>query len=176
LAGAAQLLADQATAVLQQLEAVARAYDLGDGPDSVAMQTRLTVPKLAAWVANHAEIVGRQTASLGWLSGLLADGRDVPAQMLPDRLSSLAELGKVRVQVVSLCNRAWPGEPAPQAAEERDWSALRGCAEGLLQFLNRWRGPLSAPLVRALTSSEVRTRLTEAVRQSDATCAAGWGL
>jgi very-short-patch-repair endonuclease len=174
LAGAAKALAEQGTAFRQHLEAVAKEYDVGQVTDRQSGQVRLTTRELAAWLDTQAEAVRHQGAHLEQVGRLLAEGRDVPVGALPARLRSLAEAGKLRAQVAVLYSQVWPGQQPPPEAAERDWSALRGRAEGVLRLLDKWRGPLPAPVVRVLTSSEVRARLAEAVRQIDNACAAGF--
>jgi very-short-patch-repair endonuclease len=174
LAGAARSLAEQEAALRRQLATVARDYDCAAVTDGAAGEVRLTAGELAGWLSAQAGAVRRQADVLERLEKLLAEGRDVPAEVVPARLGSLAEVGRLRLQVASLCDRIWPGQPPPARAEERDWSALHDGAAGLLRLLDQWHGPLPAPVVRVLTSPEVRAQLAEAVRRSDAARARGF--
>src|SRR5262249_56729294 len=116
--------------------------------------------------------VGRQMALLDQVSGLLAEGRDVPAEALPARVRALAELGKARAQVADLCARVWPNQPQARA-EERDWSALSRAATALLRLLDRWHGQLPPAVIRVLTAPVAHGQLADAVRRSDPACAGG---
>jgi very-short-patch-repair endonuclease len=174
LAASAKGLADQAAALCRHLELVARDYDLAEVTDGTPGQVRLTAGQLASWLETQAGAVGRQLALLEWVGGLLAEGKDVPAQALAARGRSLAELGQLRGQVAGLCARIWPGQAPPQRAEEHDWGALRQGAEALLRLLDSYRGSLPVPVVRVLTSPEARAQLAEAVRKNDAACADGF--
>jgi very-short-patch-repair endonuclease len=174
LAGASKVLAEQVTALRKHLETLAGEYDFGEVTDGSPGRVRLKARELVDWLGAQIDAVGRRAALLGRVNGLLASGQDVSSDALPARLLSLGELGALRPQVAALCGRLWPGGQSPQEVEERDWSALRGGAEAVLRLLDKWQGTLPAAMVRVVTSPEVRTRMTEAVRRSDAACASGF--
>jgi very-short-patch-repair endonuclease len=173
LATAGRFLAQQATSLRQHLEATSREYDLREVTDGAPHQVRVTARDLAAWLEAQASALTQQATLLDRVSGLLAEGRDLPVEVLPARLRTAAELGTLRAQIASLCAKVWKAEP-PLAVEDRDWSALSAAAKALLGLLEFWRGPLPAPVVRALTAPEVRGQLAEAVRRGDAARAAGF--
>jgi hypothetical protein len=138
--------------------------------DKASGHIPLTVRELAAWLEGRLEDVKRLAVLLANVAKLVADGRDVRVEDLPLRLRLLGELGKLRTQLISVSARVWPAQAPPQGADEKDWSALRDGANALLGLLNRWRGPLPPPVVRALTSPDIRARLKQAVSQTDSTC------
>jgi hypothetical protein len=167
LAAAGRLLAQQAMSLRQHLEATSREYDLREVTDGAPHQVRVTARDLAVWLEAQATTLTRQAALLDRVAGLLAEGRDLPVEALPTRLRTAAALGTLRAQIAPLWGRAWKTEPA-QAVADRDLSAPGTAAKALLGLLEKWRGPLPAPAVRALTVLEVRRQLAEAVRQGDA--------
>jgi very-short-patch-repair endonuclease len=171
LAGASRVLAEQLKTLRQHLEVAVEDYDFSAVTDGTRGHVRLTAREFGEWLGTQAEAVSRQAALLERVTGLLAEGRDVSSEALPARLRSLAELGTLRPQLAAPCGRIWPGQQFSQSIEERDWSVLRGRAEALLHLLERWQGLLPPPVVRVVTSQEVCTRLTEAVRRGDAACA-----
>jgi very-short-patch-repair endonuclease len=174
LAAASSELTEQLTILRQHLEVVAREYDIGEVTDGASGQVRLKAHELVEWLGTQADVVSRWADHLERAERLLAEGRDVSSGDLPARLNRLAELGRLRLQISALCGRVWPSQQHPQDVEERDWSALRIGAEGLLRLLDRWQGPLPAPVVRILTSPEARVQLADAVRRSDAARAGGF--
>ena len=174
LATASRQLTDQLTILRQHLEVVAREYDISEVTDGASGQVRLKDHELVKWLGTQADIVGQRAVHLEKVEKLLTEGRDVSSGDLPARLNSLAELGGLRLGIAALCGRVWSAQQPPQGVEERDWSALRACAEGLLRLLDTWQRPLPAPVVRVLTSPEVRLQLTDAVRRSDAARAGGF--
>ena len=113
-------------------------------------------------------------AHLDRVIGLLAAGQDIAAEALPGKLNCLLDVVKFKARVTEFCGRIWPGQTPPQGAEERDWSALRSCAEALLKLLEKWLGNLPTPVVRALTAPDTRNQLTAGVQQHDAANAAGF--
>jgi very-short-patch-repair endonuclease len=169
LAAAAQALAQEATQLRQGLEALAADYNLEELTDGAPHQIRRPAGDLAAWLAEQGAAVARHRATLERVSGLLAPGRDPPAAALPAQLAAVAELGRLRAQAAELSGRIWPGQP-PASAEERDWSALRAGAEGLLRLLDTWRGALPSAVARAVSEPAVREQLADAVRRGEA----GW--
>jgi very-short-patch-repair endonuclease len=173
LAAAGRVLAEQVASLRQHLEA-AKECDLSELTDGAPGQVRRSAQALAAWLEARAGAASRQTAFLERVSALLAEGRDLPAADLTEKARILNELGKLRTQIAGLCSRVWPGQSPPEGVEERDWSAFRSGSEALLRLLERWRGLLPAPVVRVLTTPDVRGRLTDAIRQSDAACAGGF--
>jgi very-short-patch-repair endonuclease len=173
LAAAAEQLAQQAAALRRELEAAARDYDLGEVTDGAPHHVRVTSLDLVAWLERQAAAVEQQAALLERVSRLLAEGRDLPVDSLPARLGSLIESVELRAEINPLCGRIWK-TPPPPAVEDRDWSTLAGAAAALLRLLDRWRGPLPTAVVKALIVPEVRSQVTEAVRQSDAARAAGF--
>jgi very-short-patch-repair endonuclease len=168
LTAASKALADQLTLLHQHVEVVAREYDIREVMDEASGQVRFKAQELAEWLSVHADTVLQRAAHLEKVERLLAEGRDISSEDLSIRLGSLAELGTLRLRIAVLCGRVWPDQQPPQGVEERDWSALRRSAEGLLKLLDRWQGPPPVSVIRVLTSQEVRAQLTEAVRQSDA--------
>jgi very-short-patch-repair endonuclease len=130
-------------------------------------QVRLTARDLGAWLEGQVSAVSRLTALLGQVCGLLAEGRDLPVEALPARLRTAASLGTLRAQTGSLWARISKTEPPP-AVEDRDWTKLAAAAEALLRLLDRWRGLLPPPVVKALTEPQVREQLAQAVRQGGA--------
>lgn len=174
LAAASRTLSEQLTALFQHWEAVSREYDIGAVTEGASGNVRVKAHELVEWLGVEADSLHQRAIHLENAERLLAAGRDVSSGDLSARLESLAELGRFRLQIAALVQRVWTGESAPQGVEESDWSALRIAAEGLLRFLHRWQGSLSAPVVQALTSPEIRVRLTEAVNRSDAARAGGF--
>lgn len=174
LAAASRALTEQLATLRQHLDALAQEYDISEVTDGTSGQVRLKIQELVDWLRTQADTVTRWATHLERTECLLAQGRDISSRDLPARLSSLDELGRFRSQIVALCAQVWPGQQPPQGIEERDWSGLRAGAEGLLRLLDKWRGPLPAPIVRVLTIQQARAQLTEAVRQSDAARAGGF--
>jgi very-short-patch-repair endonuclease len=173
LGAAAKVLAQQVASLRQQLETVAREYDLGEVTDRAPHHVRVTGRDLATWLEHQVTAVEQQAPLLEGVRRLLAEGQDLPIDALPAKLRAARELVKLRSQAAPLCTRIWQGEP-PQAVEERDWSVLSTAAEALLRLHGGWPGSLPAAVIKALTVPEVRGQLTEAVRQSDAALAAGF--
>jgi very-short-patch-repair endonuclease len=174
LATASRALTEQLTILRQHLEVVAREYDISEVTDGASGQVRLKAHELMEWLGTQVDAVSQWVVHLETVERLLAEGRDVSSGDLSARLNSLAELGRLRLRIAALSGRVWAGQQPPQGVEERDWSALRVGAEGLLRLLDRWQRPLPAHVVRVLTSPEVRIQLTEAVRRSDAALEAGF--
>ncbi len=174
LACTGRVLAEQARFLTQNLGALAQEYDLRELKGETPGQFRITLRELAVWLETQVSTIARQATLLERVITLLAAGQDVSAEALPARVCTLAELGKLRTQVAAQCGKVWPGQPAPQGVEERDWSALRAGADALLRLLDKWRSPLPAPVVRVLTSPDIRSQLMEAVRQSVAASAGGF--
>jgi very-short-patch-repair endonuclease len=170
LATAARSLAEQHAALRQHLEALAREYDLAEVMEGATGKVRLSARDLVSWLQPRADTAARQVVLLDRVAGLLAEGRDVPAEALPERVNGLAELGRIRERVAGLCARIWPGQPLPPEPEEKDWSVLRRSAAALLRLLDAYRGALPAPVVGVLTTPAVRNQLAEAVRKTDEAC------
>jgi very-short-patch-repair endonuclease len=180
LSAAARSLEDQTLALRERIEALAQECDLTALTDGTPGHFRITAPDLVTWLEAQVCATGRLATLLDLVAQLVADGKDMPAEVLPARLLALAKLGHLREQVAGLGPRLWAGEAPPTGVEEQDWSALRRAAEGLLRLLDLYRGQLPAPVVRVLTCQDARDQLAEAVRQSNAAEAAGfaesWGF
>jgi very-short-patch-repair endonuclease len=174
LATAARALETQYAALREQLAAVAREADLGEMTAAPPDQIRLPVRELMEWLESRRGALTHLATVLDQLAGLLAEGRDVPAELLPVRVNQLAELGRLRGEVASLCARISPGQPLLPDAEEKDWSALRHNAAVTLHLLDAYRGQIPPPIIQVLTSASVRAQLAEAVRRNDAVIAEGF--
>jgi very-short-patch-repair endonuclease len=173
LAAASKELGEHDMALRHDLHLLAQDYDLAEVTDAASGHVRLTTEEFAAWLKVQVDAVGRRILLLEQVIGLLVDGEDLPVAALHERVRCLADLGKLRSPIRDLCERIWPTEP-PQDPEERDWSTLRKTAEALLRLLGEGPDPLPPAVVRVLTVPQDRARLTEAVRQSEAACAAGF--
>jgi very-short-patch-repair endonuclease len=164
LASAARELADRIADIRQRLESAAQGSELVDQ----------RLGDLVARLQERADTTARMAALVGRLTTLLADGKDLPIANLPARVSSLADLGRLRVELVAHWGRAFPGRAVRHHAGGEDWSTLRQNAESFLLLLEAYRGELPAHVVKALTAQPVRGQLAEAVQNNDAVCAVGF--
>jgi very-short-patch-repair endonuclease len=167
LAVAAAALGHRAASLRQQLKAVGQDYDFGEVRDASSRRFKLAARDLAAWLGAQLESVDRELIAVEGVCCLLAKGRDLATAEWPAKLRIATDLARLRGEITLLSRRLPLGE-GTQPVEDRDWSDLGKRAQCLLRFLDTCRGAGQLPpaVVQALTVTEVRDRLANAVQRN----------
>ncbi len=124
--------------------------------------------QLANWLSERQAALARQAAALERLLALLEPGRDVPLDVLPERLDSLRQLMELRRRRDELRERAGLGQ------QERRVEELAGPAAALLSFLERRPLPLPEAVARGLSDPGFRSELQAIVERNLAAGSAGF--
>lgn len=128
-------------------------------------QPKLSLADFIVWLEKRLSLLESQLYGLGTVARLLKPQHDLALVDLPNRVASLETL-RIQEDRIEQLSSQIRGLPDRVQVRERDWSDFRDKATWTLHFLDRFSDNPPEPLVRVVTTPEIRQQVNDGFGQN----------